>query len=491
MSRQNLATLAVSCSLVLASCTGEASKKIDAGNQGGAGSGGGQVEGGAGQSGNSASSPCPAGLQCTAPAGEFVCTEPATGKPPLCANQSECAFGACTQYEGQGYCTQACGPAAVDACPAGSICNGLSEGPRVCAQSVAWSSPPCQSQADCPFGECMLSYNGEKLCLLPCRPTLVKQCPGGTACAPFTLSGRFYCVRPATGIPDSCSLENDTCGYGKCLGYEDTAYEGTSYCTQECEPQMVASCPGQTICRAIAPFGFLCSERSTSIPPTCTSQADCAFGTCIKNGDESFCTEYCAKPGTDITGTVYGMSGFLPGVKVCIFENDSVNESLCATTDSEGYFALYGLAESSYFIVAMTKDGYQSNLQLALANTLTVGLMYTNEEIALAARSIGVTYPTGNTGIMVFSALDSTAYPVAGYTAAITPLSGTGPFYANADNSLDNAQTISSTTGWGAFYNLTPGKYKLDFTHPSLACEDLPDVSIVSGYLTYVVSGCF
>jgi len=182
-----------------------------------------------------------------------------------------------------------------------------------------------------------------------------------------------------------------------------------SYCTQQCEPKMVDSCPNGTVCRAIAPFGFLCSEPATAIPPVCQSQADCAFGTCIKSFDKSYCTEYCAQPGIDVLGSIFGQDGALAGVEVCIFENESINRNHCATSDAQGNFALYGLPESGYFVLSMTKAGYQSNLQLAIANTPTTSLMLTEQEISASATELGVTYPTSNTGMIVFIALDMTA----------------------------------------------------------------------------------
>jgi hypothetical protein len=485
--RSVMTLMVVVCSMALASCEASVMPKgRDGGYNATAGTGGSQNGGGSSGSANPINPmpPCPSGLQCTAPAGEFVCTEAATLMPPLCVNQTDCSFGTCTQYDGQGYCTQPCGPAAVDECPSGSVCN-LVGAAYVCTESILWSSPPCATQADCPFGECILSYDNQNYCIQPCRPTIVEQCPSGTACAPF--AGKFYCVLPSTGLPDECSIQNDTCQYGKCMGFEETSY----YCTQECEPNKVASCPNGTICRAIAPFGFLCSEPATAIPPVCQSQADCAFGTCIKSGDVSYCTEYCSQPVIDITGAIFGLNGAVAGVEVCIFENNSVNRNFCAITNSDGAFALYELPESTYFVLSMTKAGYQSNLQLALANTLTTSLMLTEEEISAAATALGVTYPASNTGLIVFVALDAMASPVSGFTAALTPQTGSGPFYAGADNLLNQSLTATSTTGWGAFFNLTPQYYALDFTHASTTCEDLPEVIVVSGYLTYVVTGCF
>jgi hypothetical protein len=479
MTRKRLTTVVLSCLMVLASCGSSDSKDNSAD---GSGLGGDQVEGGE-QPGNNENIPCLSGFQCTAPTGvgAFVCTEPA-GLPPLCVDHRDCDFGPCTQVEGQGYCMQSCGPKPVDQCPAGSVCSALGSG-YVCAQSGLLRPPSCNTES-CPFGECLLSYDADKLCLLPCKVTVVDHCPEGTVCAPFG-SELFYCARPSTGLPDTCDSPSETCSYGICLNSG-----GTNYCTQGCIPPMVDACPNGTVCRSIGTYGWICSDKTSALPPVCQSQADCAFGTCIRNGDKSYCTEYCSKPGLEITGTVFGMSGAVPGVEVCVFENNIPNENLCATTNAQGEFAIYNLPEEVFFVLSLTKDGYQSGLQLAIPNSLTSGLIFTEEEIAAAAQVAEVDFPAADTGLLAFLALDETGLPVSGYSVSIRPASGSGPFYNDANNAIDTSLASSSASGWGVFFNLPPGYYSLDFSHASATCEGLSRILIVSGYLSNVVTGC-
>jgi hypothetical protein len=153
-------------------------------------------------------------------------------------------------------------------------------------------------------------------------------------------------------------------------------------------------------------------------------------------------------------------------------------------------FAIVELPESDYYILSMTKAGYQSNLQLAIPNIPTTSLMFTEQEISTAASSVGVTYPASNTGLIVFIALDEAVLPVSGYRAAVAPQSGSGPFYAGEDGTLGQSLAASSSIGWGVFFNLSPANYQLDFTHPSTTCEVLKDVPVVGGFLTYVITGC-
>jgi hypothetical protein len=451
----------------------------EGGVAGSGGQGGGQTEGGVGPIVDGG---CPSDMLCTAPDGKFVCTDATSGAPPVCTGQSDCSFGTCTPYkDNKSYCTLSCGPAEIATCPSGALCNQILGGAYVCVQNVLSSSPPCTTQKDCAYGQCVPSIGGS-FCIQPCKkPELTDQCPTGTACAPF--AAKFYCALPSTGFPDTCTQQNDTCKYGTCLTYEDA---GSSYCTQECTPKEVDACPNDTVCLALTAIGQLCSDKKTIAPPVCQSQTDCSFGTCIKFGDQSYCTEYCSNPVPYASGTVFGLSGALEGVNVCWRDNNT----FCTTTNADGGFAIYDLPSSEkYFVLSMSKTGYQSNLQLAFPGTLTAGLMFTSEEMTKEATAMGVT-PTSGTGSIVFIVYDGTPATLAGYTVAITPKVGSGPFYADTTGLLSKTATSSSAMGYGAFYNLPAGKYQLDFSHSSLNCTDLPDVIVESGYLTYVVTAC-
>lgn len=479
MMRKRVATLVLSGLMVLANC--ESCDSTDK-STGDSGSGGNQVDGEA-QTESSEKIPCQSGFQCTAPKGigAFVCTEPA-GLPPLCVDHRDCDLGPCTQIEGQGYCMQSCGPTPVEQCPTGTVCNAFGSG-YVCTQSDILSPPSCNNES-CPFGECLLSYDANSLCILPCEVPVVDQCPQGTVCAPFG-SDLFYCARPSTGLPDTCASPSEPCSYGICFNTG-----GTNYCTQGCIPPMVDTCPNDTVCRSIGTYGWICSDKTSALPPVCQSQADCAFGSCIRNGDKSYCTEYCSKPGIDITGTVYGMNGAIAGVKVCVFENNVPNENLCAMTGTQGEFAIYNLPEELFIVLSTAKDGYQSSLQLAIPNSLTSILIFTEEEIASAAQTAAATYPSVDAGMLAFLALDATGTPVSGYNVSIRPAAGSGPFYNDANNALDISLTSSSASGWGVFFDLPEDYYSLDFSHASATCNDLSQILIVNGYLSTVVTGC-
>ncbi len=497
--------LLISCLLIFASCEyglsepegGSDDEKLDTGGQGTSGTGGDQEDGGGGQAGGGddagagggsagtgGESGCPTGFRCTAPGGVLVCTDQETDVPPLCEDDADCAFGTCTEFMGAKYCRKECGPEVMAECPEGSVCNRLFDGANLCTESILWNAPPCQTEEDCPFGECHLSYFGLQLCVQPCESTIVTECPGDSACVPF--EGKFFCADPSTALPATCSSDSE-CEYGRCVRY----YE-QSICTQECIPRVVESCPDESACRFLSPLGFFCSDTSTALPAVCQSQEDCTYGTCINYGGQRYCTEYCAQPGIEIIGTVLGLDGPVGGVEVCLFDGEAPIEDECTETDVNGQFALLRLPELPYFVISLTKEGYQSSLQLAYANQLTSALVFTEEEIEDAADELGVDYPVEDTGQIVFMALGIDS--VAGYTAELDPDEGDGPFFADESGVLVDSDSLdaASTSGWGVFFNVPPENYFLDLTaDDTMVCGDLPAVTVVSGYLSYVVTYCF
>jgi hypothetical protein len=142
----------------------------------------------------------------------------------------------------------------------------------------------------------------------------------------------------------------------------------------------------------------------------------------------------------------------------------------------------------------MSKEGYQSNLQIAYTNSsllgiMSLGLMFTTDEIADAFDAVDVT-PEDNTGSIVFMVLGVTG-ALAEYTVEISPEEGSGPFYSDANGKLDKSLEASSASGWGTFLNLPAGDYDLSFTATGLTCTPPPTVMVEEGYLSYIVTTCF
>jgi len=143
-----------------------------------------------------------------------------------------------------------------------------------------------------------------------------------------------------------------------------------------------------------------------------------------------------------------------------------------------------------FFVIAMSKDGYQSALQVAIPNSLTSVLMFTEEEIAAAAQAVEATYPAADTGLLAFLAVDARGISVSGYSVSVVPPFGLGPSYFDRNNNIDTTLTSSSASGGGAVFEMPPGSYTLDFSHASLNCGDLFLISVVSGYITNVLTSC-
>lgn len=456
-------------------------------NGGGPRIGGGGAAGGAG-AGGGAGGPggCPQGLECTAPAGVFVCTVPDTGLPPVCATQEQCGFGQCQPHEGQSYCTQPCGPEPVETCPAGFICTAPS-GAYVCVQESTGYPPTCATQQDCAYGLC-LSHLGEMYCTLPCVSPLVTQCPAETAC--IGIGSSFVCAQVASGEPPACTTQQE-CAFGQCV-----QYEGQGYCTLPCTAAVVDACPGGAECNLVGDYG-MCTPPAAAAdprPPICSGQQACAYGDCVFHQGQSYCLQYCSQPLIAVYGSVIelavdaqtgeGVWQPVSGVQVCVLDDPS---EPCATTGPEGTFALKGLSQKEWFVISIDKAGYQSVARLAYAfQTLSPTYSYTTVQAEAFATAVGATYPDPATGHILFGAgaeQDATQM-AAGYTVTLDPPSGIGPFYAGEDQQLDPALTAASPAGWGAFFNLAPGDYQLVFSNASGQCGEPVAARVAAGYLT-------
>jgi len=243
-------------------------------------------------------------------------------------------------------------------------------------------------------------------------------------------------------------------------------------------------------------LGSFCADDSTLLPPECDTQDDCDFGTCVHYAGQGYCTEYCAEPNTEILGTVFGLAEDgedlegVEGVEVCVFDGKESIEDTCTETNEYGQFAILRLdPDVPYYVISMTKEGYQSTLQLAYANQIASTLIFTEEEMEATASELGFDYPVDDTGQIVFMAFGTES--VEGYTVSMLPEQGDGPYYADENSLPDSSLEEASTSGWGGYFNVPHGTYTLDYTGAGdQICGDIPGVTVVSGYLTYVLSYC-
>jgi hypothetical protein len=416
-------------------------------------------------------------MQCAAMAASLVCVEPSTGLPPLCDAQGNCSNGQCTTVDQERYCVETCGPAAVAECPGSSVCAAPA-GIFVCTLESSGLPASCSSQADCALGEC-LPYQGSSYCLQPCESPIVTECPEGDAC--LYLGGVFMCTHTATGAPDTCDTTG-TCAQGECV-----QGDGEAYCVQPCEPSVVEQCPAGATCRTVVD-AFICALDSGIEPPDCAAQP-CAWGKCVTTQDGQYCIEYCSTPLIEVFGLVADLDqNPLPGVQVCLLDNTGV---ACATSGADGGFALSDLPEQEYYLVALSKSGYQSVLRAAAPlEVLTPTVLFTDEQAGASYTAAGGSYPETATGSIGFSAGSINAQgevvPVQGYSVSLTPVPAPAvdPVYADESRALDTALQASSSAGWGVIYNVTPGDYMLTFTHGTLSCGEPRPVKVAPGYLS-------
>lgn len=274
----------------------------------------------------------------------------------------------------------------------------------------------------------------------------------------------------------------------------------------------VAECPSPAAC--VAPIGeYICGEGG--IPPSCTDQADCDYGTCMHFAFGGFCVLPCVGdiPATvTVAGTVVefekgkgfanGASPGLEGVEVCVHE---MSEVPCVTTDANGKFTLKDLPTEEPYLLTFEKEGYQSAArdQIPAVANVTIYEPHTrltkNDLAEADAKVIGVTPDAAKGGIAFGAVVNNDAgvespfaFTIAGmlkliflegYTVSLEPDAGTGPIYRDADEEPDLSLDASSEAGWGSFVDLPPGTYTVTFDIPDQTCTPA-EVDVIAGYVT-------
>jgi hypothetical protein len=239
----------------------------------------------------------------------------------------------------------------------------------------------------------------------------------------------------------------------------------------------------------------VCVKKDTGTTPTCKTQADCSFGDCTQIQGSGYCLQYCNNPDYWISGSVEAFQTQSDGsvqlvpvkdVKVCVY-NDA--KTPCTNTLADGTFKLKGLPEGTYYILAMTKSGYLSDLRLSYAFEEQIAtILFSDEQMKAAADFVGAKYPDTANGFISFygtkSNADGSLALLDNYSVKIEPKSGTGPIYYNTQGVLDKTLTRASTNGWGVFFNVAPATYAITFTHPTLKCGDTGSVIVAPGYIS-------
>jgi hypothetical protein len=192
---------------------------------------------------------------------------------------------------------------------------------------------------------------------------------------------------------------------------------------------------------------------------------------------------------------------YVSGLSVCVYQDSSIP---CATTDSQGAYTLANVPADQDLLLEYQKTGYFPTLVTVhtVPGVVSLGLFLAPTTAAATAFAtlVGVTLDP-NKGQVLFTAFQPASG--GGYTGqdsvvgAITPKTGTGPFYTNNNNPPlpDTTATATSANGIGLFANVDPGDAEVTLTHFSKTCTRLSTawpgvnpngskIKIVAGYLT-------
>lgn len=450
-----------------------------AGQSGVGGSSGAGAAGSAGgTAGSGADESCPSGLQCAAVAASLVCVEPSTGLPPPCDSQGNCSSGQCTTVDQERYCVETCGPEPVAECPAGYDCTAPAGG-FVCTLEDTGLPPQCNSQADCSLGAC-LPYQGSSYCLQPCESPVVTECPTGDAC--LYLRGVFMCAHTATGVPDTCDT-TAACAQGECVQGDGAAY-CVQPCEPSVLEQCPAGATCRTVvdafmcaldstnqppeCSAAQPCAWgecVTVEGSQYCIEYCSTPLIEVFGLAADAEQSPLQgVQVCLLDNAQVPCATSGADGGF------VLSNLPDQEYYLVTLGRSGYQSVLRAAAP---LEVLTPTVLFTDQQ-AQASYGAVGGSYPET----ATGSIGFSAATVNAGGEV---VPVQGYSV---SLTPAPAAAVGPVYGDESNALDPALQASSAAGWGAFYNVTPGDYELVFTHATLDCGQPQPVKVAAGYLS-------
>ena len=176
-------------------------------------------------------------------------------------------------------------------------------------------------------------------------------------------------------------------------------------------------------------------------------------------------------------GVDLGTAPPLAGAQVCVYHMSAFP---CVTTAADGTFTISGLPIRADLVLALTKSGYTSILQpFETASTDMDGrgnpiLMDRPDPTFVPP---GVTVDATKGIISAFAVGDAPGdggsfVGIPGTTIALSPMSGSGPFYTSAMGGIDPAATSFETSG-AYYFNVAPGTYTLTYTSSTFDCEPI------------------
>ena len=147
----------------------------------------------------------------------------------------------------------------------------------------------------------------------------------------------------------------------------------------------------------------------------------------------------------------------------------------CTKSGADGSYTLY-VPPSSQIAVSYRKDDYFPEIGMSVTETTDQEVNFGGLPSArgpLLASLVGATLDAAR-GQVVFSVFGPGAFVpnggpggLPGVTAALSPPSGSKPFYEDAAGVPDKSLTSTSTETSGGFLNVEPGSYTAIFTPPA------------------------
>ncbi len=212
-----------------------------------------------------------------------------------------------------------------------------------------------------------------------------------------------------------------------------------------------------------------------------------------------------------LSGVVTDGSTPVAGVKVCLYQ-PVLTPQPCSTTASDGSYSLEVPANTQIVLSATDEPTYYPQLYMNVTTATDavqdLGIV-TSAKLGLLAASVSQTFDPKQASVAFGAQSTLSLDPDAGtsltgepgVSAAMSPASGFGPYYASTAGLPSVALTASTAYPLGAWVDVTPGTVDLNFTPPSgVTCTPLHSwpsgsansISVleVGGYLTYVSVLC-
>ncbi len=167
----------------------------------------------------------------------------------------------------------------------------------------------------------------------------------------------------------------------------------------------------------------------------------------------------------------------LSGVQVCIYQNSSFP---CVSTQADGTFTMPGLPIRSDVVLSFTKSGYQS--YLLPIETASTDMDGRSSPIVMDLASTyvppGVTYDATKGSVVAFAVTEGgpdggSFVGVHDTTIALSPMSGSGPFFLDETGQIAPATTTTFVGNTALYYSVDPGSYTLTYSNPTYDCEPI------------------